>query len=360
MQRKKILVLYTGGTIGMKRPSIDPTGSTGSTDSTGSNSALAPAAGYLPKVMRALPELDPALNPGAPEFDLIEYDPLLDSSDMTPDAWVKIATDIEHHYQMYDGFVVLHGTDTLAYTSSALSFFVENTRKPIVVTGSQLPFGLPRSDAPNNIVSALQVAATMPEELAQVCVVFGARILRGNRVTKTSAAAFDAFSSPRFPALGSIGIEITYEPHQGLALPDSTFRVHESAPPRGSVAVIRLFPGFTPQIIEAVCSLPNLKGIVLEAFGSGNGPSSNPLFLDAIKEARQSGVVIVVVAQPIDGLVNFGNYAAGSALGRAGAISGQDLTTEAALTKLYYLISLGLEPTQIESRMLVPLAGEMG
>lgn len=343
---KKVLVIYTGGTIGMK-PSDEASGS------------LAPAAGHLPEMMKLLPELDPSLNPRSPDFDLIEYDPLLDSSDMTPSAWVQIAADIEQRYHQYDGFVVLHGTDTLAYTSSALSFFVENTQKPIVVTGSQLPFGVPRSDARNNIVSALQVAANMPSKLAQVCVVFGSRVLRGNRATKTSVAAFEAFSSPRFPPLGNIGIQITYDPQVSLAPSTEGFRVHESAPPRGSVAVVRLFPGFTPQIIEAVCSLPDLKGIVLEAFGSGNGPSSNPLFLKAIAEARQGGVVVVVVAQPMDGLVNFGNYAAGSALGRAGAISGRDLTTEAALTKLYYLISLDFGVDEIERRMALPIAGEM-
>lgn len=343
---KNVLVIYTGGTIGMK-PSSDSGGS------------LAPAAGYLPQMMSGLPELDPSLNPHAPTFDLIEYDPLLDSSDMTPAAWVKIAADIERRYHDYDGFVVLHGTDTLAYTSSALSFFVENTRKPIVVTGAQLPFGMPRSDARNNIVTALQVAATMPAELAQVCVVFGTRILRGNRATKTSAAAFDAFSSPRFPALGSVGIEIEYDLQLSVGCPEAAFRIHESAPPRGSVAVIRLFPGFTPQIIDAVCALPNLRGIVLEAFGSGNGPSSNPSFLNAIAEARNSGIMVIVVAQPMDGLVNFGNYAVGSALGQAGAISGRDLTTEAALTKLYYLVALGLEPAEIEQRIQKPIAGEM-
>ncbi|MFK7805339.1 MAG: type I asparaginase [Anaerolineae bacterium] len=339
---KKILVIYTGGTIGMQ-PSNRPDGS------------LAPAAGHLSQMMRTMPELQTS----ATTFDLIEYDPLLDSSDMTPADWAKIATDIENHYHDYDGFVVLHGTDTLAYTSSALSFFVEGTRKPIVVTGSQLPFGAPRSDARNNIVTAFQVAAEMPPELAQVCVVFGSKILRGNRATKISAAAYDAFDSPRLPYLGTVGIDLIFNHDLALASPSAELRVQTNPPPNESIAVVRLFPGFSEQIIRSLCTNPDLKGIVLEAYGTGNGPSSDPDFLAAIADARQQGVVIIVVAQPLEGMVNFGAYAAGSALGQAGAINGRDLTTEAALTKLYYLISLKLGPAEIEDGMMRPIAGEM-
>lgn len=339
---KKILVIYTGGTIGMK-PSNRPDGS------------LAPAAGHLSQMMRDMPELQAS----GCTFDLIEYDPLLDSSDMTPADWAKIATDIESHYNAYDGFVVLHGTDTLAYTSSALSFFVEGTRKPIVVTGSQLPFGAPRSDARNNIVTAFQVAAGMPLELAQVCVVFGSKILRGNRATKISAAAYDAFDSPRLPYLGTVGIEVIYNQDLALASPPAELRIQTNPPPNESIAVVRLFPGFSEQIIRSLCTNPDLKGIVLEAYGTGNGPSSDPDFLAAISAARQQGVVVIVVAQPLEGMVNFGSYAVGSALGQAGAINGRDLTTEAALTKLYYLISLKLSPAKIEERMVRPIAGEM-
>lgn len=317
--------------------------------------SLAPAAGHLSQMMRDIPELQTA----STTFDLIEYDPLLDSSDMTPADWAKIATDIESHYHAYDGFVVLHGTDTLAYTSSALSFFVEGSRKPIVVTGSQLPFGAPRSDARNNIVTAFQVAAEMPPELAQVCVVFGSKILRGNRATKISAAAYDAFDSPRLPELGTVGIELIYNLELALKHPPAELRIQTNPPPNQSIAVVRLFPGFSDQIIRSLCTNPELKGIVLEAYGTGNGPSRDPDFLDAIASARRQGVVVIVVAQPLEGMVNFGNYAAGSALGQAGAINGRDLTTEAALTKLYYLISLKLQSAEIEERMMRPIAGEM-
>ena len=325
----------------------------------GNAASLAPVAGFLPKALQQLPELQDPHSCFGGAYDLIEYDPLLDSSDMTPDVWLQIASDIESRYTRYDGFVVIHGTDTLAYTSSALSFFVENTRKPIVVTGSQLPFGVPRSDARNNIVSAMQVACAMPAELAQVCVVFGSRILRGNRATKTSASAYDAFQSPRSPELGSIGIDISYNPSAALNTATDQFRVRERAPAPESVAVVRLFPGFGDAIIRAVCASPRLRGIVLEGFGSGNGPARNEAFLQAISDVREQGIVVVVVAQPLQARVDFGDYAAGSAIGLAGAVSGRDLTTEAALAKLYYLISLDLSAAEIEDRMGRDIAGEM-
>ncbi len=343
---KQILVIYTGGTMGMQAHSDQ-------------SDSLAPVAGFLPKMLQQLPELQGQSAGFHGTYDLLEYDPLLDSSDMTPDVWLKIAADIESRYTQYDGFVVIHGTDTLAYTSSALSFFVENTRKPIVVTGSQLPFGVPRSDARNNIVSAMQVACDMPEELAQVCVVFGSRILRGNRATKTSASAYDAFQSPRSPQLGSIGIDINYNLDASLGLAEEEMRVCERAPAPESVAVVRLFPGFSDAIIRAVCASPRLRGIVLEGFGSGNGPARNKAFLKSISDARQQGIVVVVVAQPLQARVDFEDYAAGSAIGHAGAVSGRDLTTEAALAKLYYLISLDLSAADVEQQMALDIAGEM-
>lgn len=339
---KKLLILYTGGTLGM-RPDV------------AANGSLAPRPGYLANMLQQMPELQAA----GSTFDLLEYTPLLDSSDMTPANWVQIATDIEKHYEQYDGFVVLHGTDTLAFTASALSFFVEGIRKPIVVTGSQLPFGVPRSDAPNNIVTAFQVAATMPQSLAQVCVVFGSRILRGNRATKISASAYDAFDSPRFPYLGEAGISVSFNLSLAIKTPPKKLRIQATPPPNESVAVVRLFPGFSETIIHSLCTNPDLKGIVLEAYGSGNGPSRDTEFLASITAAREQGVVVVVVAQPAEGNVNFGNYAAGNLLGKAGAISGRDLTTEAALTKLYYLISRRLSPAEIETQMQQPLSGEM-
>ncbi len=345
---KNICVIYTGGTIGMR--------AAGSGDE---SESLAPAAGFLSHQIENMSELKQSSAGEKIDFALIEYAPLLDSSDMTPKSWVKIATDIEKRYHEFDGFIVLHGTDTLAYTASALSFFVEGSRKPIVVTGSQLPFGVPRSDARNNIVSAFQVAAEMPPELAQVCVVFGSRILRGNRCTKVSAIAYDAFNSPRYPLLGTVGIDINYNENCEPLTPPAEMRVQTQSPDNETIAVVRIFPGFSHEIIRSLSTNPKLKGIVLEAYGTGNGPSGDAQFLSAITAARAKGIVIVVVAQPLEGIVQFDNYAVGSALRQAGAVSGKDMTTEAALAKLYYLISLGLGAKQIEERIRLPISGEM-
>lgn len=339
---KRILVIYTGGTIGMR---LTPQG-------------LAPADDLAAEIMR-MPELGRAFQEKPPEIDTLSYSPLLDSSDMTPRRWITIANDIQKNYERYDGFVVLHGTDTLAYTSSALSYFTERTEKPVVVTGAQLPFGTPRSDARNNLISAIEVAANMPASMTQVCVVFGSRILRGNRATKVSARAYDAFDSPRYPHLGSIGIEIEYQRRRRFPVTFGNFQRQGQIPPNDSVALVRLFPGFSAATLHAISAGENMRGIVLEAYGAGNGPSQDQEFLDAISSTVKKGIAVVVVSQPLDGIVQMSSYAAGSALARAGAVSGRDLTTEAALTKLYYLVALGYSADKIMARMKSPIAGEM-
>lgn len=339
---KRILIIYTGGTIGMR---LTPDG-------------LAPAEDLAGQIMN-MPELGQAFQEKPPKIDTLSYDPLLDSSDMTPKRWITIADDIQKNYAHYDGFVVLHGTDTLAYTSSALSFFIERTEKPIVITGAQLPFGIPRSDARNNLISAIEVAANMPEAMAQVCVVFGSRILRGNRATKVSAKAYDAFDSPRYPHLGAIGIEIEYQHRRRFPVAFGNFQRQGGTPPNDCVALLKLFPGFSAATLLAVGAGENMRGIVLEAYGAGNGPSQDRQFLNAISATVKKGIAVVVVSQPLDGIVQMSSYAAGSALARAGAISGRDLTTEAALTKLYYLIALGYSAEKIIARMKSPIAGEM-
>lgn len=346
----RLLILYTGGTIGMQQTAR----------------GLAPAADLSTEVLQ-MPELGSAFHGDPPIIETLSYEPLLDSSDMTPGGWSRIAEDIAQHYDDHDGFVVLHGTDTLAYTSSALSFFLCRSQKPVVVSGAQLPFGYPRSDARNNLISSLQVAASLPDSMMPVCVVFGSRILQGNRVTKVSAQAYDAFDSPRFPHLGSIGIDIEYNSHPAFGPARSDIRegtlqnVHQKGtpPPDDAVALVRLFPGFSAATLRAICAGENLRGIVLEAYGAGNGPSRDRHFIDAVRSAVEQDIVVVVVSQPLDGVVKMNSYAAGNALASAGAISGRDLTTEAALTKLYYLIARGHSAGEIRERMAVALAGEI-
>lgn len=341
-ESKRLLIIYTGGTIGMQ-----PTAE-----------GLAPARNLTAEIMH-MPELGQAFQTHPPMIKTISYDPLLDSSDMTPQHWIRIAEDINRQYDQYDGFVVLHGTDTLAYTASALSFFIERCDKPVVVTGAQLPFGYPRSDARNNLISALEVAANMPASMTQVCVVFGSRILRGNRATKISAKAYDAFDSPRYPHLGTIGIDVEYNRRRRFPVTFGNFHQQGSAPADDSVALVRLFPGFSADTLRAMCAGKNLRAVVLEAYGAGNGPSQNHAFQDTIRDIVNKGIVVVVVSQPLDGIVRMSSYAAGSALASAGAISGRDLTTEAAVTKLYYLIALGYSANKISQKMRSPIAGEM-
>lgn len=337
---KQLMIIYTGGTIGMKQTA----------------SGLAPADDLAAEISQLI-ELGPSFQRNPPVLHTLAYEPLIDSSDMTPAVWLKIAEDIEQKYDQYDGFVVLHGTDTLAYTSSALSCFVRRQGKPVVLTGAQLPFGYPRSDARSNLISAIEVAATMPASKAQVCVVFGSRIMRGDRVTKVSASAYDAFDSPRCPLLGSIGIDIHFNGARRAAAEQADVLPVLQLPPDNAVVLLRLYPGISADLLRAVCADPLTRAIVLEAYGSGNAPSRSPEFLNEVKAVVERGIVVLVVSQPLDGVVSFGRYAAGSSLAGVGAISGRDLTTEAAVTKLYYLLACGFDTTEIAARLRLHVAG---
>ncbi|WP_339867302.1 asparaginase [Pseudohongiella nitratireducens] len=339
---KRLLILYTGGTIGMQH----------------TEKGLAPAPDLAANISVLIgPGRTLASDP--PQFSVQTVDPLIDSSDMRPGNWIELAGRIESVYDQYDGFVVLHGTDTLAYTSSALSFFIQKRGKPVIVTGAQLPFGYPRSDARSNLISAVEVAATLPEHLAQVCVVFGSRILRGNRATKISARAYDAFASPRVGELGRIGIDIEFQGQQGTPLPLPVNARALSVPADDAVVLLRLYPGISANILRLICQDTNLQALIIEAYGSGNGPVSDPAFTAAIREAIAKGIVVLVVSQPLDGVVHFDRYAAAHEFAGAGAVSGLDITPEAAVTKLYYLIAAGYDSREIKDILSVSLAGEM-
>jgi L-asparaginase len=334
--RKRVYIAHTGGTIGMNR----------------TRHGYLPQPGYLQQQMELMPELS---HPSIPSFTIHDYDPLLDSSNMTPVEWLEIARDIADHYDDYDGFIVLHGTDTMAYTASALPFMLERLRKPVIITGSQIPLCEVRNDARENLITSLLIAANYA--IPEVCLYFGGKLLRGCRSTKVSADGFAAFDSPNFPPLGTVGIDI--EVNWDLVRKTkgrAKLHVHELHAP--VVSALRLFPGISPDLVRNVLR-PPMQGLVLEAYGIGNGPDQNRDFLAALEEATSRGVVVVDCTQCLAGTVDLDEYAAGTALARAGVISGSDLTAEAALAKLYYLLSRGESPDLVKRDMQRDLRGEM-
>jgi L-asparaginase len=335
--RKRVYIAYTGGTIGMRR----------------TRDGYSPEPGYLQEQLDAMPELR---HESMPLVTIGEYAPLLDSSNMTPREWVKIAHDVEDRYDDYDGFVVLHGTDTMAYTASALPFMLNGLAKPVLITGSQIPLCEVRNDARENLITSLLIASTY--DVPEVCLYFGGKLLRGCRAVKVSADGFAAFDSPNFPPLGTvgIGIEINWPFVRKVEDTRPRLSVEEFGAP--IVSALRLFPGISPELVRNVLR-PPLQGLVLEAYGVGNGPDSDAEFIAALTEATQRGVVIVDCTQCLEGTVDLTEYTAGSALARAGVISGFDMTAEAALAKLYYLFSRGDAPDDVKRGMQNDLRGEL-
>jgi len=317
-----------------------------------SRDGYVPYRGSLQEQMSSMPELR---HESMPDVTVHEYEPLLDSSNMTPSQWVKIANDIATHYEQYDGFVVLHGTDTMAYTASALPFMLRGLAKPVIVTGSQIPLCEVRNDARENLITSLLIASTY--DIPEVCLYFGGKLLRGCRAVKVSADGFAAFDSPNFPRLGTAGIDIDIHWNYVRRVdPSERLVVEEFGLP--VVSALRLFPGISPELVRNVLR-PPLQGLVLEAYGVGNGPDQDGEFLAALEEATARGVVIVDCTQCLEGAVNLSEYATGSALARAGVISGYDMTAEAALTKLYHLFSRGGSAEDVKREMQRDLRGEV-
>ncbi len=334
--RKRVYIAYTGGTIGMQKAA----------------EGYIPVPGYLQHLMSTLPEMK---RDTMPVYDIREYQPLLDSSNMTPKDWLKIAEDIAEHYDQYDGFVVLHGTDTMAYTASALPFMLQDLQKPVILTGAQIPLCEVRNDARENLITAMLIAANFA--IPEVCLCFGSKLLRGNRSIKVDADGFDAFDSPNFPALGKVGIEIKIN-WKLVRSPSKTNKPVAVTPMKESRgAVLRLFPGISADIVSNALQ-PPIKGLVLETYGIGNGPE-DPRLLSALKAATDRNVVIVNCTQCIKGSVNMEDYATGSALARAGVIGGFDMTVEAALAKMAYLFSCRLPSEVIKEKMQTELRGEL-
>ena len=340
MEKKKILIIHTGGTIGMV-----PT-----------ENGFAPKQGVLLEELKNIRDLS---SPDMPVWDLIEFEPLLDSINIGYEQWNSIADAIALYYDKYDGFVVLHGTDTLAYSASALSFMLEGLDKPVVFTGAQIPLCELRSDGRDNLITSMMIAAD--GVIREVSLCFGDSILRGNRAIKYSADGMMAFTSPNFNRLGDAGITIEYNhasinEYEKTGLHSGPLNIVKLKESR--IAVIKIVPGIQFDIFEPIM-LESLDGLVLETFGKGNIPDYDPALSRLISEASRCGTIVVVCTQCPAGTVSLGTYKAGSALVEAGAVSGGNMTIEAVITKLTYLLSKGLPKEDIRRLMQTDLRGEL-
>lgn len=339
-RKTSVLIIYTGGTIGMvQRPHTG---------------TLAPV--KFKQILQEVPELNKF------NFNIKTevLNPAIDSSNINPAIWVKIAKKIERRYNEFDGFVVLHGTDTMAYTASALSFMFDNLDKPIVFTGSQLPIGMLRTDGKENLITSVEIAAAKENgksKVPEVCIYFDSKLYRGNRTVKRDSELFSAFRSVNYPELAVAGIDIKYSSefifhpnNNGILKIDTRFD--------DNVVILKIFPGISQNVFNSIFDIPNLKGVVLETFGSGNVPTSRWL-VNTIKRAIKKGIIVLNITQCEGGRVIMGQYETSLELLNVGVISGKDMTVEAAITKLMFLLGQELKTAEVKKYLNINLRGEI-
>lgn len=337
--KSSVLLIYTGGTIGMIKDN--------------QSGALRPF--NFDNIYDQIPELKNMDY----ELDFYSFDPLIDSSNMNTEVWKSLAKVIEQNYEHHDGFVILHGSDTMAYTASALSFMFENLNKPVILTGSQLPLGFLRSDGRDNLITSIEIAAAKEEDtpiVPEVCVYFENQLLRGNRAVKYNAENFNAFVSPNYPALAEAGIYIKYN-YDKIRKPNFK-KLKVNSQLEAGVGVIKMFPGISRGFLEPVFCNKSNKAIILETFGSGNATSED-WFLKMIDEANSRGLIVMNVSQCLSGSVDQSKYETGLGLEKAGVIGGKDITVEAALAKLMFVLGKTNNKDEIKFMLSKSLRGEI-
>ncbi len=338
--RRSILIIYTGGTIGMVH---DP--------ETGS---------LVPIDFNQVTRHVPVLSSTGFDIQSVSFNPVRDSSNIDPAMWVKMAETIEENYDPFDGFVVLHGTDTMAYSASALSFMLENLSKPVIFTGSQLPIGLLRTDGRENLITSVEIAGAYEDGhpvVPEVCIYFDNELTRGNRTTKFSAEHFDAFNSPNYPPLAEVGLHIKYNYNNiHYTAEDKELKIHKTFD--NNVAILKLFPGINRNLVSAILNTKGLRGLIIETFGSGNAPTYK-WFLDDLKSFIKKGGIIYNVTQCHGGSVEMGLYETSREMLAAGVVSGKDITSEASITKMMHLLGKCPNASDVIKCLGIPMAGEM-
>lgn len=341
-QKSALLLIYTGGTIGMKQDMKDLT--------------LKPF--DFSQILDEVPEI----RKFAFKIDTYSFEPPIDSSDVEPSLWQDLARLIKEKYEDYDGFIILHGTDTMSYSASALSFMLDGLTKPVIFTGSQLPIGVPRTDGKENLISAVEIASAKDKDghpaVPEVCVCFDSLLMRGNRSTKVNSEVFRAFQSPNFPPLAEAGINIRYN-NEYIRKPNDWYQsltINTELDTR--VSILKIHPGITPEVVRNILCGKDTRAIIMETYGSGNAPTRD-WFLDIVKESSAMNKIIVNVTQCLAGTVNMNIYANGKALERAGVIDGYDSTTESALAKLFYLMGKSSDNEWVKAMMGRNLKGEI-